>query len=227
MRPIAPIATNGRLDDDVPEIRDAEKRIPVGELVIALRLRNWRHQHEGGKRGHHRGEEDQQRGLRLGTDHAGTLAWTPENVRIVVICKESGVDKIKLYSPTQVTVGSFAGGPFAVVYMLWMNFRALGDEAEARMTLIWGFVFVVAVFAILPVLPEKFPNYVLPVIYSLGARLVAERFHLTKQAIKQSDRYGFQSNWNVFGISVGFLLAFMALAVGFVLGLDEIGLIKL
>ena len=137
------------------------------------------------------------------------------------------MDRIKLYSPTQVMVGSFVGGPFAVVYLLWMNFRALGDEPEAKRTLIWGVVFVAAVFAILPMLPEKFPNYVLPVIYSLGARLVAERFHLTKQAIKESDRYGFQSNWNVLGISIGFLLAFIVLAVGFVLALDEIGLIKL
>ena len=137
------------------------------------------------------------------------------------------MDKIKLYSPTQVTVGSFAGGPFAVVYMLWMNFRALGEAAEAKRMLIWGFVFVAAVFAILPMLPEGFPNYVLPITYSLGARLVAERFHLTKQAIKQSEHYGFQSNWNVFGISVGFLLAFMALAVVFVLALDETGLVRL
>lgn len=137
------------------------------------------------------------------------------------------MDKIKLYSPMQVMVGSFVGGPFAVVYMLWQNFRALGEEPEARQMLIWGAVFVAAVFAILPMLPENFPNYVLPVIYSLGARLVAERFHLTKQAINESDRYAQQSNWNVLGISVAFLLAFIVLGVGFVLGLDEFGLIKL
>ena len=64
-------------------------------------------------------------------------------------------------------------------------------------------------------------------VYSLGARLVAERFHLTKQAIRELDRYAQQSNWNVLGISVAFLLAFIVLAVGFVLGLDEFGLIKL
>jgi hypothetical protein len=141
--------------------------------------------------------------------------------------QESGVDRIRLYSPMQVMVGSFVGGPFAVVYMLWMNFRALGGEPEARRMLIWGAVFVAAVFAILPALPENFPNYVLPVVYSLGARLVAERFHLTKQAIKESDRYALQSNWNVLGIGVAFLLAFIVLAVGFVLAVDEIGLISL
>jgi len=94
------------------------------------------------------------------------------------------VDRIRLYTPAQVMVGSFVGGPFAAVYMLWMNFRALGEEAAARRTLIWGAVFVVAVFAVLPMLPANFPNYVMPVIYSLGARLVAERFHLTKQALR-------------------------------------------
>jgi hypothetical protein len=137
------------------------------------------------------------------------------------------LDRVKLYSPMQVMVGSFVGGPFAAVYMLWMNFRALGEEAQANWMLIWGAVFVVAVFAILPMLPENFPNYVLPVIYSLGARLVAERFHLTKQAIRESDRYAQQSNWNVLGISIAFLLAFIVLAVGFVIALDEIGLVRL
>ena len=51
---------------------------------------------------------------------------------------------------------------------------------------------------------------------------------MTKQAIfKQSEYYSFQSNWNVFGVGVGFLLAFMALAVVFVLALDETGLVRL
>jgi hypothetical protein len=137
------------------------------------------------------------------------------------------MDRIKLYSPTQVMVGSFVGGPFASVYMLWMNFRALGEEAQAKWTLIWGAVFVAAVFLILPMLPANFPNYVLPVIYSLGARLVAERFHLTKQAIRESGRYIQHSNWNVLGVGIAFLLLFIVLAVSFVIGLDEIGLIQL
>ncbi len=137
------------------------------------------------------------------------------------------MDRIKLYSPMQVAVGSFIGGPFAVVYLLWQNFRALDEETYAKRMLVWGAIFVAAVFAILPMLPANFPNYVLPVVYSLGARLVAERFHLTKRAIRESDRYAQQSNWNVLGIGIAFLLAFIVLAVGFVIGLDEIGLIRL
>jgi len=141
--------------------------------------------------------------------------------------RESDVDRIRLYTPAQVMVGSFVGGPFAAVYMLWVNFRGLGEEPAARQTLMWGAVFVVAVFAVLPMLPANFPNYVMPVIYSLGARLVAERSHLTKQAIRDSDRYAQHSNWNVLGVGVAFLLAFIVLAVGFVIALDEIGLIRL
>lgn len=57
--------------------------------------------------------------------------------------------------------------------------------------------------------------------------LVVERFHLTKQAIKESDRCVQQSNWNVLGVSIAFLLAFIVLAVGFVIALDEVGLIRL
>lgn len=137
------------------------------------------------------------------------------------------LDRIKLYSSAQVMVGSFVGGPFAAVYLLWMNFRALGEEANAKRMLNWGAVFVAAVFIILPMLPAKFPNYVLPVVCALGARLVAERFHLTKQAIKASDHYALQSNWNVLYISCALALAYLVLAVGFVIALDEIGLIRL
>jgi hypothetical protein len=137
------------------------------------------------------------------------------------------VDKIKLYSPTQVTIGSFMGGPFASVYMLWQNFQSLGNRHAANRSLVWGAIFIVAVLVVIPILPERFPNSALPIAYSVGARFIAEKLQMTKQAIIESDRYGFQSNWNVFGTSIGFLLAFAVIALAWVLALDALDLIKL
>ena len=130
--------------------------------------------------------------------------------------------KKKLYSPNQVAVSSFLGGPFAMVYVLKKNFDALGNEKESKKVFIWGVVFNVLLFAVLPFLPEHFPNYAIPIGYTVGAQMAAEKFQMSKKAILDSDQYGFQSNWNVLGVSVGFFVAFVV-----IFGLGLLGLIKL
>jgi len=110
----------------------------------------------------------------------------------------------RLYSPNQIGGGSFLGGPFAAVYFVWANFRALGEQGRAAAAMLWGVVFVLVILAVLPFLPEKFPNIVVPVIYSVAARLVAENYQLKKQAIADSDQYDFQSTWKVVGLALAF-----------------------
>lgn len=138
-----------------------------------------------------------------------------------------GMDKIKIYSPNQVYAASFFGGPFAAVYVILQNFRAMGNEAGARYAGIGGAAFVIAVMLILPFLPERFPNYVLPIVYSFVARQIAISAQMTKPAIQQSERYEFQPTWNVFGISVGFVLAFLVAAIAWLFALDAAGIIRL
>jgi uncharacterized membrane protein YkvI len=130
----------------------------------------------------------------------------------------------RLFSPNQVGIGSFVGGPFAAVYLLWSNFRALGNASAARATLLWGIVFIVALLAILPFLPEKFPNLLIPVIYTVIARLIAERFQMTKRQIAQSEQFDFQSNWLVAGLSVLCLAIFFLVGVILLLALDALGI---
>ena len=115
------------------------------------------------------------------------------------------MDRIKIYSPNQVAFGSFVGGPLAVMFVLWSNFRALGNDLGARQTLIWGALFVLLLFLVVPFLPDMPPSMALPVAYALTARHVAEKYQLSKTAIQESEQYAFQSNWNVFGISVAIL----------------------
>lgn len=50
---------------------------------------------------------------------------------------------------------------------------------------------------------------------------------MTKQAIHESERYGFQSNWNVFGVSIGFVLAFLVAVIAWLFALDAVGIITL
>jgi hypothetical protein len=46
---------------------------------------------------------------------------------------------------------------------------------------------------------------------------------MSKQAIQQSERYEFQSNWNVVGVSVLFLIAAIVVLLALVLLLSALG----
>jgi hypothetical protein len=133
--------------------------------------------------------------------------------------------KQKIYSPNQVMAGALLGGPMAMVYLLWKNFQVLENPHGMRQILIWGSIFIIMMIAFAPLLPANWPDYVLPILYSLGARSLAESFQMSKQAIGESQDYEFQSIWNVVAVSVVFLLAMIAFTLVLFLGLAAIGLI--
>ena len=130
-----------------------------------------------------------------------------------------------IYSPKQVFAGAFLGGPFAAVYFLRSNFQTLRQSDAARQTLWWGIAFNVAIAFIIPFLPERFPNYLLPLAYSWAARGIAASKQLTKEAIAASDEFSFASNWRVVAIAVLLLVATVTLwvAVFFVLACSGVG----
>jgi hypothetical protein len=161
----------------------------------------------------------------------GSPDWVPAN-RVLDLASlaqpESPrlVNKIKLYSPNQVGCAAFFGGPFAAVFVLWSNFRALGKGAAARQTLIWGALFSLVLLLGSPFLPERFPNFAMPIAYTLAARLSADKYQLSKAAIQESEQYAFQSNWNVFAISFAMMIAFMIVIFLWVFALMSYGIIN-
>ncbi len=134
---------------------------------------------------------------------------------------------MKMYSPSQVGLGSFWGGPIASVIFLRSNFRKLGKVTEARNTLIYGILFIVVLLGILPFIPDWFPNIAIPLAYCLYAKSVAEKMQLKREEIAESEEYTFESNWKVFGIGTATLLVFLVIAVGIMFGLESLGLISL
>jgi hypothetical protein len=132
---------------------------------------------------------------------------------------------MKIYSPNQIAVAAFVGGPIAAVYMLWSNFRSLGDTPGMRQTLFWGVLLTIALFGIAPFLPDRFPSAALPAAYAVSARSIAAQRQMTKQAIVDSDRYDFQSNWNVVGVSVLCLVIAGVILLAMIYGLVVFGLI--
>jgi hypothetical protein len=132
--------------------------------------------------------------------------------------------KTKIFSPNQVAAGSFLGAPGAAVFLLWKNFNSLGNSSGAKRTLVWGCALIALLFVILPVLPSSFPNYAIPIAYIVAARWVAEKQQMSKQEILASEQYELQSNWNVFGVSIGFLAAFCIVLFLWLFGLIHFGI---
>lgn len=106
---------------------------------------------------------------------------------------------VPIYSPNQVAAGAFIGGPVGLIYFLWENFVTLGHAQQARKSLIWGAVLIVALLLILPWLPDKFPGIAFMLVYMAAGRQLANNQQLTKRAIDDSPRYMYESNWRVFG----------------------------
>lgn len=124
-----------------------------------------------------------------------------------------GGGETRMFSPTQTAVACYLGGPLAGVYMMRENFKALDNAEGARKTVLYGGLLTLAIIAILPFLPEKTPNMLIPLSYTLVARYLVETHQLKKEAIEQSGLYSFQSNWRVAGVSVVALIPFMALGI--------------
>tara|TARA_R110000822_G_scaffold60287_4_gene150188 strand:+ start:20646 stop:21071 length:426 start_codon:yes stop_codon:yes gene_type:complete len=123
---------------------------------------------------------------------------------------EITINELKLYSPFQVTLGSFFGGPIAMVYFLWKNFKTLGKSDAARQTIIWGVVFNVVLLACLQFLPSNFPEIAIPFVYALVAMQMASSWHMDKEDIEVSATFNFQSNWRVLIYSLVFFITWIA-----------------
>lgn len=150
----------------------------------------------------------------------------PENTYQSINTEQNSEDKVKIYSPTQVACGTI-GGPVGLVYFLSTNFSALENEYMKQKTLILGGIFILALIAILPFLPEEIPSTPFTILYIVIARVVSDRFQMSKIQIVESNQFEFQSNWRVLFIGLlCFVISLIVVLVPLIL-LDLYGIIKL
>ncbi|MPW29178.1 hypothetical protein F9L16_09225 [Agarivorans sp. B2Z047] len=135
--------------------------------------------------------------------------------------------EIAIYSPTQAACGALLGGPIGLIYFLMANFGALENDNARRKTLYSGIVLIIAQLFLLPILPENFPSTPFAVVYIITARMIAEKYQLTKSDIADSEQYRFHSNWKVFGLSLLCLLGSMAVIMIPLAVLDMLGVVAL
>ena len=123
------------------------------------------------------------------------------------------IKKPAVYSPLQIGLGSFFGGPIAMTYFLWENFRTLDKMPAARNTLAFGFLFIVALLVFTPMLPGELPTIAVQFIYSLVALQMAVTWQLRKDAITHSIRYCFHSNWRVLLFCIPFYFTWLGVCL--------------
>jgi threonine/homoserine/homoserine lactone efflux protein len=122
-----------------------------------------------------------------------------------------------MYSARQVYVASFLGSPIAGAWIMSLTFRALNRNDAANTTLMLGVVATVVAAAVAYLLPEKTPNLLWPLAYSITIYYLAKHQMEAdvNSRIENGGRRG--SWWIVFGVSAlcAFVVILLALGVYF------------
>lgn len=121
------------------------------------------------------------------------------------------MNELKMYSPNQVFLGSILGGPLAMLYFLWANFKTLGKSKEAKYTVIYGAVFALALILFLRFVPEQIPGAIAQCTYSFVALIMVDTLQMNRDEVRAADNYSFQSNWRVLACAVGLYLTWLAI----------------
>lgn len=136
---------------------------------------------------------------------------------------ETSASATAVYSPTQVSVGAFLGGPVGLVYFLHRNFVSLRNYSSATKTLLYGSAFTIVLAVLVPLLPDEFPNYPFSILYVVLGYSLSNKYQCTKQKIIDSPILSFRSNLGVFGASVLCFLASFAIVIGMFFLLQYLG----
>lgn len=132
-----------------------------------------------------------------------------------------------VFSPTQAALGTFLGGPLAGLYYIKHNFRVLKRSEQEQQTVRYGGMFMVALLAVLPFIPEEVPGLPFAIAFVVVARMLVEKYQFSKQQIIDAPELHFQSNWLVLGVSIVSILTFLALSFAVIFGLASAGILNL
>ncbi len=119
-----------------------------------------------------------------------------------------------LFSPRQIGVIGFLGGPLGAGYAFWSNWKRQGHAGRALIALVGGVIATFVLCFVAMKLPEHFPRMAIPIAYTIAISQYAratQTASFEKHLALQGRR---ASNWTAFGISV----ASIAVAFGILIG---------
>lgn len=84
----------------------------------------------------------------------------------------------KLYRERAVYVGTFLGGPLVAGYLASENFKKIGQPEKVKATWAIAIIATIVIFGGAFLVPEieKFPRYIIPLVYGGIAQLLVQRF---------------------------------------------------
>ena len=140
------------------------------------------------------------------------------NPKVVLVDKSNAVE---VFSPKQIFIGSYLGGPVAALYYLKSNFKALESQKAENYVLYLGSIFIVILTVSLLYIPENFPGMAIPLSYSGIALLISERLQINKEKEITSERYRFSSNFLVTKVAVISLVGYFVVAFGVLYAIES------
>jgi hypothetical protein len=120
-----------------------------------------------------------------------------------------------IYSPRQIQAATFFGGPFAAAYFLKSSFESINKHVLASKSFIVSLIVSVLIIGILPFLPEKMPNNVIPLFYLIPVIALLKKHYFTKEEIIESEDFAIESSWKVAGISLVSAILYGVIAFGY------------
>ncbi|MCC6289465.1 MAG: hypothetical protein IT249_16420 [Chitinophagaceae bacterium] len=119
----------------------------------------------------------------------------------------------KLYKDRAIYVGTFLGGPLVAGYLAAENFRNLGQQDKIKKAWTIAIIATVVILGSILLVPgiEKVPNFIIPLIYTLIAQFLVQKYQ--GAAIKAHIENGGQtySVWRA--VWVGLIGAIVLIAV--------------
>lgn len=110
---------------------------------------------------------------------------------------EITINKLKMYSPSQVLCGTLFFGPLTMIYFLWRNFNTLGKSNAAKYTLIFGGIFILGLILFLSFLPKQIISTITQCIYSVAALQLVASLQMSSDDIRKSIIYKFEPIWRI------------------------------
>ena len=96
---------------------------------------------------------------------------------------DSAPPTTELYSPRQIFLASYIGGPIGASFLMAQNMTALANKPKAQQFLLGGFVGTILVIGLVAILPLKKPGPLVPLIYSAAIFQYAK--HLFDKPLEQ------------------------------------------
>ncbi|MCC4225870.1 hypothetical protein LL295_20485 [Vibrio campbellii] len=140
--------------------------------------------------------------------------------------KNTNCDPVKMYSPNQVLLSVFLGGPLGFLYLIYKNFESLNNENGKLKTILFGsaITYIITVSNLFN--SGRIFASMTAVLFIFVSIYVTNNFQMNKRAIESSSDFDFHSNFRVIFLSLFFMLISGILTVGPFLTMLSLDMIK-